>query len=202
MIDFTIPLFSIICAGGGAFLGSYFKKKGENLATKEDFNALAAQTLKLTQITKEIEAKIDDQVWDRQRQWEMKRDVLIGFARTISDFEQAVMTIGTRVQNRGNSVYEAEIFNKALAAWNATSARFEQDSFVAELVISIETRLAMMALGGALRSATSNILEKQTIEAYKVHHKDIALKLENIKFIIRKELGVATSTVQSDVAGP
>ena len=44
MIDFTIPhSSSIICAGGGAFLGSYFKKKGENLATKEDFNALAAK---------------------------------------------------------------------------------------------------------------------------------------------------------------
>ncbi len=61
----------------GAFLPAYFKKKGENLATKEDFSELKAQTAALAQTTKEIESKIDDQVWNRQRHWELKRDALL-----------------------------------------------------------------------------------------------------------------------------
>jgi hypothetical protein len=46
----------------GSFIGSYSKKKGENLATKEDFRELKAQTAELRQATKEIESKIEDQV--------------------------------------------------------------------------------------------------------------------------------------------
>jgi hypothetical protein len=44
-------LVTLICAAAGAYLGSYLKKKGENLATKEDI-------AELTRATKEIEAKI------------------------------------------------------------------------------------------------------------------------------------------------
>lgn len=65
----TVGILVLTLIGGwlGGFFGTYFKKKGENLATKEDIG-------ELTRRTKEIEAKIDDQVWDRQRQWELTRD--------------------------------------------------------------------------------------------------------------------------------
>ena len=72
---------------------------------------------------------IDDQMWNRQRRWEVKRDILIEFARTISDFEQAVVNLSTKVENHGKSVYEAELFRKALAGWNESSNKFERDSF-------------------------------------------------------------------------
>lgn len=41
-------------------LRSYASKKGENLATKED-------VAELTTIVREIEAKVSDDVWSRQR---------------------------------------------------------------------------------------------------------------------------------------
>jgi hypothetical protein len=62
--------FTVICAAGGAYFGAYLKKKGGNLATKEDLG-------ELTRRTKEIETKIDNQVWSGQRQWELKRDALL-----------------------------------------------------------------------------------------------------------------------------
>jgi hypothetical protein len=196
-------LTTLISAFVGSYLAGYLKKKGENLATKEDIGDLVDQTRQLTQTTKEIEAKIDDQVWNRQRQWEMKRDLLLGFARTISDFEQAVMNIGAKIENRGTSIYEAELFSKALAEWKETSAKFEQDGFVAALVISMDTRVALMDLGGALRTATTDILAKQTQETYKEHHKNIVLKLEKIKIIIRNELGVpALTPISTEAAVP
>jgi hypothetical protein len=70
-------LTTLVSAFVGSYLAGYLKKKGENLATKEDFNDLKEQTRELTQTTKEIEAKIDDKVWDRQRLWELKRDSIL-----------------------------------------------------------------------------------------------------------------------------
>ena len=55
-----------------AYLGSYLKKKGENLATHEDIDKLLAQVTAVTQATKEIEAKISVDVWERQKKWEIK----------------------------------------------------------------------------------------------------------------------------------
>lgn len=47
---------------GGSYLGAYFKKKGENYATKEDLGDLVQQVRAVTTVTKEIEAKISDEV--------------------------------------------------------------------------------------------------------------------------------------------
>src|ERR1017187_7112196 len=52
------------------FIGSYASKKGENLATKEDIALL-------TKIAEGIRAEISDKVWDRQKQWELKRDTVL-----------------------------------------------------------------------------------------------------------------------------
>ena len=51
------------------FIGSYSAKKGENLATKEDI-------AQLTKIAEGIRAEISDKYWDRQKQWEMRRDAV------------------------------------------------------------------------------------------------------------------------------
>jgi hypothetical protein len=82
-------LGSLAAAFGGSFLGAYLKKKGENLASKEDINDLVEQTKKLTQTTKEIEAKIGDEVWAGQRHWEMKRDAALGALESYQRFRDA-----------------------------------------------------------------------------------------------------------------
>jgi flagellar basal body-associated protein FliL len=66
-----LVLYGLFLAGG-IYFESYFNMKGENLATKEDFKELKSQTAELRQATKEIEAKIDNQIWSGQRQWELK----------------------------------------------------------------------------------------------------------------------------------
>jgi hypothetical protein len=52
-----------------AYFGSYFHKKGENFATHEDIDKLVDQVRAVTTTTKQIEAKISNEVWDRQKQW-------------------------------------------------------------------------------------------------------------------------------------
>ena len=66
-------VITLLCAGGGAYFGSYLKKKGENLATHEDFDRLLAEVETTTKTTKSIEEKISDMFWNKQRRWELKR---------------------------------------------------------------------------------------------------------------------------------
>lgn len=67
-------VITAVVAGTGAYLGSYLKKKGENWATREDIRELARQTGILTQAAKEIEAKISNEMWEKQKRWEVKKD--------------------------------------------------------------------------------------------------------------------------------
>ena len=69
-------LSTLVAAFIGFYLGSYLKKKGENLATHEDITKLVDQASAVTTATKEIEAKISDEVWARQRKWEVRRDAV------------------------------------------------------------------------------------------------------------------------------
>ena len=72
-----MPIITAICAGGAAYFGAYLKKKGENLATHEDLNGLVKQVEAVTQTTKMIEYAISNDIWDRQKRWEMRRDTLM-----------------------------------------------------------------------------------------------------------------------------
>lgn len=76
-------LTTLVSAFVGSYLAGYLKKKGENLATKEDIR-------ELTQVTKEIEAKIDDRVWNRQRQWEMKKEIFIEATRIVAKADETL----------------------------------------------------------------------------------------------------------------
>jgi hypothetical protein len=67
LIDALIFLAGLLAA---SFLPSYMKKKGENLATKEDIQ-------ELTQATKEIEARISIGVWSQQQRWDVQKTTLL-----------------------------------------------------------------------------------------------------------------------------
>jgi hypothetical protein len=84
MTELLYLLPTALLAGAGAFLGFYLKKKGENLATHEDIDRLNDQVRVVTTTTKEIEAKISGDLWDRQKQWELKRDALFEATRCIA----------------------------------------------------------------------------------------------------------------------
>ncbi len=61
-------------SGAGAFLGSWLRKKGENLATHEDIDKLIDQVAAVTDTTETIKAQIGSDLWTRQSVWQQKRD--------------------------------------------------------------------------------------------------------------------------------
>jgi len=68
------------------FFRSYSSEKGKNLATKEDIR-------ELTRTTEEIKAKISDEMWDRQKQWEMRRDAVYDAWRALRELETALIDL-------------------------------------------------------------------------------------------------------------
>ncbi len=56
--SWIVTLVGLSAAAAGAFLGSYFKRKGEHLATREDFDELLRQIKAQTKATEEIKGEI------------------------------------------------------------------------------------------------------------------------------------------------
>lgn len=123
-----LALYVLIIASG-IYFKSYFNKKGENLATKEDFKDLKAQTAELRQATKEIEAKIDDQVWNRQRHWEMKKEIFIEAAGTIAKADE---TLARSVSAYLNGRLTRDDIDKCEEYWYQLSAQGSSIMIVAD----------------------------------------------------------------------
>jgi hypothetical protein len=98
--DFTwaLALVPFVSAGAGAYFGGYLKKKGENLATHEDLEDLVTEMKAVTRATKEIEAKISSEVWDRQKHWEIRREILFEAIRRLAELEDALLALDAYVQ--------------------------------------------------------------------------------------------------------
>jgi hypothetical protein len=67
-----------VIAGAGAYLGSYLREKGKNLATREDVE-------RITRTTEEIKAEISGQMWEVQTRWSFKRDLYIRLLEGLGD---------------------------------------------------------------------------------------------------------------------
>src|SRR3569832_1782661 len=88
-----VVLLTVISSGAGAYVGAYLKKKGENFATHEDMAKLVEQTAAITQAAKQIEAAITDKLWQRQRNWEVRRDVLIDIMSLFGEVEYGISNL-------------------------------------------------------------------------------------------------------------
>jgi hypothetical protein len=85
----------ILIGGFVGYMNGYMRKKAENRAIHEDFQAVLAELKETTHATKEIEAKISDEVWNRQRKWEIKKEALFDATRGLVDFNNALIQLSS-----------------------------------------------------------------------------------------------------------
>jgi hypothetical protein len=184
------------------YLAGYATKKGESLATHEDIDKLVDQVKAVTEATKKIEAEISSGVWNKQKRWEMKREVLFEAARTISEIDDAmlgnsVMLREDRAKEKGwktlppsmeEQLSWAQIKNDRLMRWSRASSAFDVSRAFVAIVCSKEAALAFSELGAFASALASQMT--QDAEAYDTGKPELFKKILLAQRAIRKELEV------------
>jgi hypothetical protein len=185
-----------LASGMGAYFGSYLKKKGENLATHEDINKLLAQVSAVTQTTKEIEAKISDDVWSRQKHWEMKRDVIFDVSRKIARVDEILpsLFVGWKTkpdaQNDTQNVDDRihlEQRAKAATGYNEAANELDQVATLVTLVCAVETRLSVYMFSSYTRRVARDIVN-ENLSVFDTE--GLLRQRENVMIALRKEIGI------------
>ncbi|MEW8073663.1 MAG: hypothetical protein AB2826_24910 [Candidatus Thiodiazotropha sp.] len=97
VIDGAIPwwiyLIAFIVAFAGSYIGAYAKRKGENLATKEDYKGLLSQVRKTTETTETIKADISKVSWVDQQRWQLKRELYMELLSALYSEKEALFKL-------------------------------------------------------------------------------------------------------------
>jgi len=141
-IYFALIVIAALLIDG--YLKSYFSKKGENLATHEDIDKLVDQMKAVTRTTEETKSEISDAVWDRQKRWELRRDLFLDAIRKTAAMSDALTLLF--------SVYSTEKINaqagreprtekrlEAGAVWGKAAEEFDQAVLLLSVICEKET---------------------------------------------------------------
>jgi hypothetical protein len=193
-LSWAITVVSFISGGVGAYLGSYLKRKGENLATHEDIDKLVDQVSAVTTATKEIEAKISSDLWDRQKQWELKCEILFDAAKKLSEIENKLLSLHTFWRMRMSGEIQSEeskirLENQYVTAWQEALRSFEETETLVSVTCSKETMKAFAELGDLLRSTAGKTVSGD-LEIYATTKEERSKKFVITRVQIRKELGI------------
>jgi hypothetical protein len=118
-MDITAPQVWIgwIIAGLAAYLGVYLAEKAKRRAAHEDSDQIRAELARNTQAVKEIEAKVNSDLWDRQWRLNQKRDV---YARLIEGLSELQFTLGahsaiTQKKDPDDAALVSELYDRTKA---------------------------------------------------------------------------------------
>ena len=195
-------LFFLLGAVLRPYLTGYSTKKGENLATHEDIKMLVDQVKAVTEATKKIEAEISSGVWDRQKRWEMKREVLFEAARRISEIDDALLSNSvvlkqdrekqkeweTQTPPLEQEVSWAQTMRDCVVRWSKVSSQFDVSTAFVLIVCSKEAADAFMELGKHVTSLAAQM--NRNPDAYDSGCAELFKKIFLARKAIRKELEV------------
>jgi hypothetical protein len=193
---------TLISAFIGSYLAGYLKKKGENLATKEDIGDLVKQMSAVTEATKKIEADISTSVWDKQKRWEMKREVLFEATKRVSEVDDAMLSYATATKedHAKQKVWAtalptieeqlswAESKHERQTRWSKASTAFDESRLFAGIVCGKDGKQAFDDLGAFINNLAAQMTKDPN--AYDSSRADLIRKILQTRNAIRKELEV------------
>ena len=176
----------------GWFLKPYLGKKGQDPATHEDIDKVLDEVRAVTRATKEVEARLSGEIWDRQKRWELKRDVLFEAVRKSAAVHQALMKV--------HAVYQAD---KAATA-RGEPGRVDEHSKVGDVFLGATAELddtyllVSLVSGGEARKALGEFIPLA---------RDIGMKLtdrqpdalQELRGEVSKKLAAVTAAVRKEL---
>ena len=138
-------------------------------------NKIADQVRVVTQATKEIEAKISSDLWDRQKRWELRRDSSFEVAKSMTatiDALTAAYSFYDTENKRGGPISPGrqEKQLRLEAAFNDAASNFDNASLLAGLVCSKELQKAALELGRFVRDMGASA-PTGNVESFQAHTK-------------------------------
>jgi hypothetical protein len=192
-----ISVVTVLSAGLGAYIGAHLKKKAENLATHEDIDKLLVQIKATTEATKSIEARISNEVWNRQREWEFKRETLLEGGRSIADFLAAIMRLNVVCGAKsGASKNEETAYllalskdeTNALDAVNKPSYSLQRAQLVLSIVSGKQTQIAFVKTERLFKQIAVKIVDGDT-KYFDSVYPQLKNYASDLTLAIRRELG-------------
>jgi hypothetical protein len=175
-----------------SFLPGYLNKKGENLATHEDIGKVLDQVRAVTTTTKEIEAKISNEVWDRQKRWELKRDAVFEGAKRVSSaydaFSRVQSVYDTDLKSGGKD--EPHRIKKRVEVgmeWNEAANRLEEAALLVGLACGVKLQNLLLGLSTNMRQTVHEMNNWQAVA--QTSSPNIAKQMAELYAAMRKELG-------------
>ncbi len=174
---------------------AYASKKGENLATHEDIEKIVDQVAAVTKTQEEIKASISDEVWSRQRQWELKREVLLNALEQVSQARIAVILVNSVYQVRqGKSSEELVPYMKlqdsAVDKYSIAGDLLEKAVIQVEAVCSTDMAKQLEDLAKIFRTVLHHVLDERNPGEVAKLTKIIKEHIPVLINLIRSELGV------------
>jgi uncharacterized Tic20 family protein len=187
-------LTTLVAAFVGSYLGGYLRKKGENHATHEDIDKLIAQVAAVTTTTKEIEAKISNDVWERQRKWEVKREALFEAMKELASVQNALTRLDSAYRAASssddpNAAYWLKAKSESLDVWSKTRVNFDIAKTLALLVCSEEVKMPFLAVDLSI----GNIANTAIFSNQQTLHQALPTLVKQLNALtnsVRKELHV------------
>jgi hypothetical protein len=183
-------LTTLVSAFVGSYLGSYLKKKGENLATHEDIDKLVDQVRAVTTATKEIEERIESSVWSKQRHWEMKRDALFASVQALDRTKTAFVELWASQIFEGDPEYK-ERKRVSAEKWLAEISRYDETRSNTSLVCGITVRKALGEASHLFRSSAALVFKsKLNNDEFAGISDATRAAIKNVYELARAELGI------------
>jgi hypothetical protein len=150
----TLFIVSLAGAGIGAYIGSYLREKGKNLATREDLDRIVRKT-------EDIKAEISGDLWVRQRRWDAKwesyGEIVVHLGELHTSISEAI-----GIQNRGprpgqdRPDFDTELTEKFERAAKAFR-RARRFGSKARLAVAPEVRTALTQFGDKWLQSTTAV---------------------------------------------
>jgi len=178
----------------GSFIKPYLGEKAKNLATHEDLDKLVAQMQATTEATKRIEARISDEVWDRQKQWELKRDVLFDALKRMAEVDDALLLLNTAYVNRGLNETETRAEHREAVSqrWYRTMSHLDETKLLIATLCEEETANGFGTLVSTYYEIGQEVMGGKKTAYWDSQVKQVGI-IGVVRSDIRRELGVKES---------
>jgi hypothetical protein len=136
-------------------------------------------------------------MWDRQKRWELKREVLFEATRRLADVEDGLLSLDSllqveqKEQKKEDDLAWMESRHERMMTWSKASTAFDEARLLVLMACEKETVQAFEELGTLITTVAAKITPGKDLDIYRKSTEDRFKKRMAVRAAMRKELGIA-----------